>query len=101
MLLQEKSPLCMLPAPLNIFPTLVAPIHYFRIYRAQGEGRELKINEINEAKQQARMQAVSPNLSERSSPSVSPRLEPSPRPNMTRQLYVTSIAGSLSDDLIK
>jgi hypothetical protein len=99
MLLQERNPLCMLPAPLNLFPTLIAPFHYLRIYSAQAEGRELKINETKEAKQQAiLMQTISPNVSEESV-AHSPQL--SPNPKKARQLYVTSIAGSLSDDLIK
>ena len=35
MLLQERSPLCMLPPPFNIFPSLLYPIHQWSIRNAR------------------------------------------------------------------
>ena len=111
MLLQEKSPLCMLPAPLNIFPAMMAPIHFLRIFSAQSEGRKLKKDQIQEAKRQAlRLQVGSENQIENSKSSValSPTEQQSPSPPTasastaaSHQLYVVSLAGSLSDDIIK
>ena len=37
MLLQERSPLSMLPPPLNIVPALVYPLHYWAIRNARGK----------------------------------------------------------------
>jgi hypothetical protein len=114
MLLQEKSPLCMLPAPLNIFPTLLAPFHFLRIFSAQSEGRKLKKDEIQEAKRQAlRVQIwnAGPAGSENNSNSsiaISPTQQlQTPQSSSayssvaSPQLYVISLAGSLSDDIIK
>lgn len=107
MLLQERSPFCMLPAPLNIFPALIAPFHFMRIYHAQSEGRKIKKQEINEAKKEAiRVHSVA--YQSDSSVPNSPAQTPTPTPRTSRsitvklpQMYVTSLAGSLSDDIIK
>jgi hypothetical protein len=103
----------MLPAPLNLFPALMAPLHFLRIYSAQSEGRKLKKDEIQEAKRQAlRVQvwnasaengshssiAMTPTQQAQSPQSSSPR---STLASASPQLYVISLAGSLSDDIIK
>lgn len=105
MLLQERSPLCMLPAPLNLFPALIAPFHYLKLYIAQSEGRKIKREIKVDAKQKAVLlhgQSSVETNSRPSSPSKTP-ITPKPLENIRplKEQYVVSIAGSLSDDIIK
>lgn len=105
MLLQEKSPLCMLPAPLNIFPTLLAPFHYLKLYVAQSEGRKIKRETKIDAKQKAVVIASQYSFepgSRPTTPSKSPKTLKTPeKPPPLKEQYVVSLAGSLSDDIIK
>ena len=102
MLLQERCPLCMLPAPLNIFPTLIAPFHYLKLYHAQSEGRKIKRELRVDPKQKA---VVFHSQQTHSRPSSALKSSARPKtpikPPPLKEQYTVSIAGSLSDDIIK
>jgi hypothetical protein len=108
MLLQERCPLCMLPPPLNIFPTMMAPFHYLRIFAARLEGRKLKRSEkIDPKKRAIEIRSHSGEnllyVSQASSPAPTlSKTKLSPRSlHHFDQKYVISLSGSLSDDIIK
>jgi hypothetical protein len=131
MLLQERSPFSMLPAPLNIIPTALSFWHRYHIRKAQGIHKSITHKEKKELRAQAQQRFV-----DRNKASVEPespldshvpidngpaRSRPgtanstvnrpgnaelsnpeSPRkPPKERKRYVLSIAGSASDDVIK
>ena len=55
MLLQERSPLCMLPPPLNIIPSFLSPFHYWTIENA----RKRITRKLRPPKSRANLKAVS------------------------------------------
>lgn len=91
MLLKERSPLSMLPPPLNLIPTSLILCHWFWCNRAIYEGKR----EIHKTAKQVK--AIASNLKGGSLPPMNL----SQRPKFSGETFTISYPGTLSDAVVQ
>ena len=91
MLFQERSPLSMLPPPLNVIPAVIAFIHYYWLSKAKTEAKQ----ELSKPDQDIIDIATS------LYPGDSYQIDKKAKPNISHDKYTFSYAGTISDCIIK